>query len=112
MNAKNRRVRTRFAPDIKFEVTPVPVAPFRAAQEDRFERLKNALLRERLRDLADPQVNSQLRRAANEAAKLAWVTAYPLLVFPALFEEKIEAVLAPAASPAHSQQCSPDLSIV
>ena len=90
MRAENRRVRTRFAREIKFEVTPVPVAPFRAAQEARFQRLKSQLLRERLQDLVDPQVNSQLRRAANEAAELAWVTAYPLLVFPALFEEKIE----------------------
>ena len=29
-----------------------------------------------------------MRSAANEAAALAWVTPYPLLVFPTLFEEK------------------------
>ena len=34
-----------------------------------------------------------LRRAANDAAALAWVTAYPLLVFPALLEEKVRAAL-------------------
>jgi hypothetical protein len=33
-------------------------------------------------------LNAPLRRAANEAAALAWVTFYPLLVFPVLFEEK------------------------
>jgi hypothetical protein len=30
----------------------------------------------------------RLRRAANEAAALAWMTSYPVLVFPVLFEEK------------------------
>jgi hypothetical protein len=67
---------------------PVPAAPFRAVQENRLERLKNVLLDERLEELLDPSFNSYLRNAANEAAALAWVTPYPLLVFPALFEEK------------------------
>jgi hypothetical protein len=34
-----------------------------------------------------------LRRAANEAAALAWASIYPLLVFPVLFEEKTQAAL-------------------
>ena len=34
-----------------------------------------------------------MRRAANEAAALAWVTFYPLLVFPVLFEEKTAAAV-------------------
>ena len=93
MNANYRRVPTRFAPAIGFEVTPVPVAPFRLAEETRFEQLKNRLLLEKLEELADLQANSQLRRAANEAAALAWVTPYPLLVFPGLFNERAEAAL-------------------
>jgi len=88
MKANNRRVPTRFAPETRFEVKPVPAAPFRAVQENRFERLKNVLLDERIEELLDPAFNSYVRNAANEAAALAWVTPYPLLVFPALFEEK------------------------
>jgi hypothetical protein len=72
---------------------PVPAAPFRAVQETKFERLKNELLDERLGELPDPTFNSYVRTAANEAAALAWVTRYPLLVFPALFEEKADSAL-------------------
>jgi hypothetical protein len=86
-------VPTRFGPETRFEVTPVPLAPFRIAQEARFEQLKSRLLGEKLEDLADPQLNSHVRRAANEAAALAWITAYPLLVFPGLFDEKTRATL-------------------
>ena len=32
-----------------------------------------------------------MRRAANEAAALAWLTPFPLLVLPALLDEKAEA---------------------
>jgi hypothetical protein len=57
------------------------------------ERLKNYLLRTRLETLPEAGYNAYLRRAANEAAALAWVTPYPTLVFPALFEEKAETAL-------------------
>ena len=63
-------------------------APFRAAQQSRFERLKDQLLKERFQEDWATRFSSELRRAANEAAALAWVTAYPLLFFPVLFEEK------------------------
>ena len=89
MNATYRRVLTRFAPETRFEVTPV-TAPFRAGRETEFERLKTRLLSERLETVWEPEVNSQVRRAANEAAALAWVTPFPALVFPVLFEEKAE----------------------
>ena len=93
MNKNYRRVPTKFGPETGFEVRPTPPAPFRARQEAELERLKAQLLAERLAGRGEPQLNSQLRRAANEAAALAWVTRYPLLVFPALFEEKAEAAL-------------------
>src|SRR5260370_37069089 len=93
MKATYRRVPTRFGPETRFEVKPVPAAPFRAVQENRFERLKNVLLDERLEESLDPAFNSYLRDAANEAAALAWVTAYPLLGFPALFEEKADSAV-------------------
>jgi hypothetical protein len=64
------------------------VAPFRALAENELEQLKDRLLRQRLNESGVAEVNSRLRRAANEAAALAWTTNIPLLVFPVLFEEK------------------------
>ncbi|HMP81078.1 MAG TPA: hypothetical protein PKA41_00035 [Verrucomicrobiota bacterium] len=77
-----RRVPTRFGPETRFEVRP-----FRAVQETELERLKNRLLQQRLGTTTAPELNARLRRAANEAAALAWITPFPLLMFPALFEE-------------------------
>ena len=93
MNANYRRVPARFAPETRFEVRPAPPAPFRATQENELERLKNRLLREYLDEAAEPRINANVRRAANEAAALAWVSPYPLLVFPDLFAEKAAAAL-------------------
>jgi hypothetical protein len=92
MNTTKTRVPTEFGPETRFELRPAPPAPFRATRETEFERLKTRLLAEQL-DGALPQFNAPLRRAANEAAALAWVTFYPLLVFPVLFEEKTTAAL-------------------
>jgi hypothetical protein len=96
MKTEYRRVPTEFGPETRFEVWPLPPAPFRAELESNFERLKNRLVSERLEELWEPELNSQVRRAANEAAALAWVTPYPMLVFPVLFEEKAERSLAVA----------------
>lgn len=93
MNQLNHRLRAKFSPDTRFEVKPAPPAPFRATQETDFERLKSRLLTETLLATGQPELNVAIRRAANEAAALAWVTFYPLLVFPALFEEKLAAAL-------------------
>jgi hypothetical protein len=90
MNKTNHRLRAQFSPDTRFEVRPTPPAPFRATQETDFERLKSRLVTETLLATAKPDFNAAIRRAANDAAALAWVTFYPLLVFPALFEEKLE----------------------
>jgi hypothetical protein len=88
-----RRLPARFEPETRFELRPVPTLPFRAYHENELERLKIRLLTERLEGLWKPALNSYVRRAANEAAALAWVTPYPLLFFPALFEELTEAAL-------------------
>jgi hypothetical protein len=93
MNTYKNRVATRFAPETRFELRPAPPAPFRASLENDFEQLKNRLLEEHLAANERPELNAPLRRAANEAAALAWVTRYPLLVFPALFEEKTTAAV-------------------
>lgn len=89
MNAYPRRVPTRFGPDTRFELRPAPVVPFRATEENALELLKMRLLREALNENEEPRLNPHLRRAANEAVALAWATPFPLLVFPALFEEKV-----------------------
>jgi hypothetical protein len=93
MNANKNRVATRFAPETRFALRPAPAAPFRASLESEFERLKNSLLADHLAAVERPELTVALRRAANEAAALAWVTFYPLLVFPVLFEEKIRTAL-------------------
>jgi hypothetical protein len=92
MNRKLTRVPAEFGPETRFELRPTPPAPFRAIQETELERLKTRLLIETLAGTA-PELNVPLRRAANEAAALAWVTFCPLLVFPALFEEKTVAAV-------------------
>jgi len=109
MKEKYRRLRTRFAPETWFEVKPVSTAPFRAVLEDRFERLKTRLLHESLDVVWDPELNSEVRRAANEAAALAWITPYPLLVFPILFEEKTRHALGVAARQENVRERSREL---
>jgi hypothetical protein len=50
-----------------------------------------------------------LRRAANDAAALAWATLYPLLVFPVLFEEQTRAALRQAERQARIFESSREL---
>jgi hypothetical protein len=85
------QVKTRFGPETRFEIGPIPPVPFRGALEHELDNLKERLLKEALARAGDPALNPLLRRAANEAASLAWFTPFPLLVFPVLLEEKAEA---------------------
>jgi hypothetical protein len=95
---KNRTfVPTEFGPETRFELRASPSAPFRAMQETEFERLKSQLLIRQLAEVPTPALIPPLRRAANEAAALAWVTPFPLLVFPMLFEEKTALAMRQAA---------------
>ena len=109
MNKTANRLRAKFGPETRFELRPAPPAPFRATQETEFERLKNRLLTETLLAAARPELNAVIRRAANEAAALAWVTFYPLLVFPILFEEKLRHAIRHAERQAHIYATSPEL---
>lgn len=84
-----------------FEAPATAHVPFRVTQETEFERLKNKLLTEKLLAAAQPTLNDPIRRAANEAAALAWVTFYPLLVFPVLFEEKARTALRQTTRQSH-----------
>ena len=66
-----------------------PAIPFSRTAETELERLKNRLLRDALAGVSTPTLIGPIRRAANEAAAVAWLEADPLLVFPALFQEKL-----------------------
>jgi len=55
-------------------------------------RLKNRLLEERLREDTEPRVQRLARLEATEAEALSWLTPFPLLVFPALMDEKLTGV--------------------
>jgi hypothetical protein len=91
MRERHRKLPTRFGPETRFNLTPGPAAPFRGAREAELERLKDRLLKTLLQDAEDADLLVLLRRAANEAAALAWTTPFPLLVLPELLEEKADA---------------------
>jgi len=66
-----------------------PPAPYRRTEENELDRLKNRLLRQELARATGANAVVTLRRAANEAASLAWLEPFPMLVFPELFAEKL-----------------------
>ena len=107
MNRTTNRIPAEFSPETRFELRP-DAATFRVTQESEFERLKSRLLTGQLAAAA-PELNAPLRRAANEAAALAWVSFYPLLVFPVLFEEKTAVALRQAQRQARIYASSRDL---
>ncbi len=108
MNKNRINVPTEFAAETRFEVRP---NPFLAARENEFELLKTRLLVEQLRE-AEAELNAPLRRAANEAAAIAWATLFPLLVFPALFEEKIAAAVRQTEQQARIYKNSRELVVI
>ena len=108
MNKNRAYLPTRFAVETRFEVRP---NPFRAARENEFERLKTRLLAERLQAAASDW-NAPLRRAANEAAAIAWTTPFPLLMLPALFDEKAVAAIRQAQRQARIYKNSRELVFV
>src|SRR5262245_437263 len=101
MNKQNRYVQIDFAPEERFAVMPVAAAPFRVAEFDGLEQLKNRLLRQLLSETTEAELCSPLRGAANDAASLAWATGYPLLFFPTLLEEKAQAARRQAGRQRH-----------
>lgn len=66
-------------------------APFRLTDENQLDKLKSQLLRQAIASAPDSDRILVLRRAANEAAALAWLEPFPLLVFPELFDEMVHA---------------------
>lgn len=86
---KTKILKTKFDRATRFEVKPV-AATFRVTPDAELEKLKSRLLLEWLGANYDPELNAPLRRAANEAAALAWATQFPLLFFPTLLAEKAQ----------------------
>ena len=93
MNANYRSLPARFEPETRFEIRPAPPTAGRAVEDSELERLKNRLLAQTLNELTTPEAGAGVRRAAIDAAALAWETRFPLLVFPGLFEEKTRTAL-------------------
>ena len=67
--------------------------PHRGAMEEQLEGLKERLLIPLLSSIENAALIHELRWAANEATALAWFTICPMLVLPALLEEKVSAAL-------------------
>jgi hypothetical protein len=76
-----------------FEPNPLLAAPRRGALEEQLERLKEQLLAPVLASVENRSLAKELRWVANEAAALAWFTVCPILVLPALLEEKVRFAL-------------------
>ena len=96
-NDRLNRVPAAFAPETRFAVVIQPAAPFRATLENELEQLKDRLLRQLLNETPQPALNTVLRRAASDAAAIAWTSGTPLLVFPELLREKADAARSYAA---------------
>lgn len=64
----------------------------RTSESPRLANLKSRLLKEALKDGRGQTPAQLLRLAAIEAEAQAWLTSFPLLLFPALFEEKVRDV--------------------
>ena len=76
--------------NVDFELgNPFELEPLfeRKEVEARFAGLKDELLGGLLDETQTIELHPRLKRAANEAAGVAWTTEFPLLVFPALLDE-------------------------
>lgn len=91
MKTINNRRPTQFAPATSFAPPVLAAGPFRGAAETELDQLKNRLLARELERTSTLEQNVGLRRAANDAVALVWLTPYPLLLLPVLFEEKARA---------------------
>ena len=66
--------------------------PAQSTYNPALSELRVRLLQEALARPADPELSNLVRLVAAEAEAQAWLTSFPLLVFPALFEEKTQHV--------------------
>ena len=91
MKTNRVKVGVRYNPALRFDVAPEHAVPFRGTRETELEQFKNKLLQTTLNEAADIEFHAPLRRAASEAVTAAWLTPFPLLFFPTLFEEQVAA---------------------
>jgi hypothetical protein len=92
MSAVNKN-RIAVGPKEIFEPDPLLTSPCRGPLEEQLEHLKERLLISLLSSVENTALVQDLRRAANEAAALAWFTVCPILVLPTLLEEKVRSAL-------------------
>lgn len=87
-NMKSRKIGAGFRPETRFEWERISARRRPSGAIAALEKLKERLLQEQAGAASDAATRSCLRRAANDAASLAWATPCPLLVLPELFAEK------------------------
>ena len=85
---KSHNIAAEFEPATRLKLNPDSGGGLQARVIAALEELKQRLLRETALARSDSATLSCLRRAAEEAASLAWTTPFPLLVLPELFAEK------------------------
>lgn len=85
---KNTRLEPRFGPEDRFELEPKLAPEAREKENAEFTRLRERLLTALLAQTPATYRHDYIENAVSEAEALAWATAHPLLVFPALAEEK------------------------
>ncbi len=112
MNTRNNTVPTEFAENTRFTppiVATTTPAAFRGALDNELDRLKEKLLATELARTTNLDANVLLRRAANDAVSLVWLTPFPLLLLPALFDEKARAARRAAGRQALIRERTSDL---
>ena len=85
---KSHNIAAEFEPATRLELNPDSGGGLEARAIAALEELKQRLLQETAWARSDSGTLSCLRRAAEEAASLAWTTPFPLFVLPELFAEK------------------------
>jgi hypothetical protein len=86
-NRYKQKVPTLFLDEERFEIEPANGEAERLQLEAKFAQLRDSLLEGLLEETQTLVLRKRFQQAAGEAAGLAWTTEFPLLVFPALFEE-------------------------
>lgn len=89
MNTRTRSGKPRSTGSSVGEQLHLP-APSRGVSEEALERMKQRLLDQLLEETPEPELWEPLIYAASEAAALAWMTPFPLLVLPVLMIEKAQ----------------------
>lgn len=94
MNVTDKMLAGRWTEN-EFKVTPRMAVPSRGPIEEQLEELKTKLLSPLMEKVsgANAALIKDLTWAANEATALAWYTVCPLLVLPALLDEKVRLAL-------------------